>query len=1474
MNRADPNHGLPSHNLPTPESENNDPLLDEIVDEITRKMQGGKPVSLQTYLERYPEQADSLRQIWPGLQLLAELGNSTDPTDGSSFNTSDSYFEETANVDSAKHHLGDFRILRQAGRGGMGVVYEAEELSLGRRVALKVLPQVGLLDDRQLQRFRNEARAAAGLHHAHIVPVYSVGCDRGVHYYAMQFVEGFSLAEMIGEMRRQNSSQLPGPQPIQQAVTEVSADSEQANRDTRPRAADLTDRAYGNAEWFRSVARMGIELAEALEYAHGLGVVHRDIKPANIMLDQSGKTWITDFGLARLESDAGLTMTGDVLGTLRYMSPEQAGGQRGRVDHRTDIYSLGLTLYELLTLRPAFVSSDRHELLKQVLNDEPLGPRSIHPPIPYDLETVVLKAIEKNTHDRYASAKQLADDLRRFLEMRPIAARRATLIQRVAKWSRRHWAAVTTAATLLLLAAIMAVGLKLQADHRLREVAESLNVSIAATQTAIEANDLALAGLKLSEAEGILRTTQSRLPRMALAINELQRELARREQDAERFERLIELARDAQDKMTHAADRGGEAVAEEALALLTPRDDWRTRLASATTEAQQAVDLTGVLAEENWLDSGSLTFEQQQQIRETIYELLLCLADFGVRWDLEQSEQRASESLEYLKLASLFHQPTRGFYGVRAKCHELLGDTEGAERDRQQYKLTPATFALDHYLAGHNAALYGNTSEAIFEYEAALTLQPDNYNAMFFLGNKLAEQQRYEEAMFAFRACIAIRPLAAEAHWECVESLSRLQRLDEAEQLLVLGLERARRKLGNDHRSTGTAINLLATWHINQGKYNKAEPLYLEALENFRLVLGDEHSSYLAIMNNLTATYLQQGRYLEADALSESLHQKTSRLLGDQHPVTLMSLHNLAVLYSVKGRYDDAISIRMKLWETQCQVLGEEHQHTLKNASSIATAYAAKGGFREAEKIRLRLLETLPRVLGEEHPSTLANTGGLADLYANQGRFREAESLYRQLSESLPRVLGKEHPSTLKNTGDLALLYAKQGRNSEAELLRLPLLETLARVLGEEHPATLTNKNNLAAIYTLQHRYIEAEPLYLQLLETQRKVLGVEHPSTLLTMGNLGYLYRFMGRFAEAEPIHIETLEIRRRVLGDENPNTLTSINNLALLYANQGRNNEAEPLYLQLLETQRRVLGDEHPDTLIAMDNLAMVYSSLLHFEKAEALYAKTRETRRRVLGEEHPHTLRGMGSLPAFYRSQGRYDQAKPLYIEMLETRRRILGDEHPQTLTTMNDLANLLRLQNQFEEAESFHTEAITTSRRLFGEDHPSTLGGLVGLGLTYYDDDRYEDAEAILVDSLAGWQKTMGSEHYSTQRTMDHLARVYLAQQRYDEAERLLRERLAVDAEEPSEGWERAHAEALLGAALLGLDQHAEAERLLLAGYQKMDELQPRMSYAARLLLSEIAQEIVSLYETTDRPELALQWRRRVPALSSTDKNEDD
>jgi serine/threonine protein kinase len=352
--------------------------------------------------------------------------------------------------------LGDFRIVREVGRGGMGVVYEAVQLSLGRRVALKVLPFAAALDTRQLQRFRTEAQAASLLHHTHIVPVHGLGSDRGVHYYAMQFIEGHTLADVIADLR----SAAPPRTKARGAATPSTARATAAEgppaeaAPTRPIAALSTERSARSPEFFRAVARLGVQAADALEHAHQLGVIHRDIKPANLLLNAANHLWITDFGLARYRSEQELTQSGDVVGTLRYMSPEQMLAKRGLVDHRSDIYSLGVTLYEVLTLEPAYPGRDREELLQQIAWGEPRAPRRINPAIPFELETIVLKAMAREPERRYSTAQELADDLRRFLDYRPIRATRPTLWERLTKWSWRHKPLVGVCAGVLVLAVL------------------------------------------------------------------------------------------------------------------------------------------------------------------------------------------------------------------------------------------------------------------------------------------------------------------------------------------------------------------------------------------------------------------------------------------------------------------------------------------------------------------------------------------------------------------------------------------------------------------------------------------------------------------------------------------------------------------------------------------------------------------------------------------------------------------------------------------------------------------------------------------------------------------------------------------------------------------------------------------------------------------------------------------------------------
>jgi serine/threonine protein kinase/Tfp pilus assembly protein PilF len=408
--------------------------LAALIEDITDRLNAGEVVDLDHYAQRHAREVEELRRLLPALELLRLTGSPAEEIQPG----------PVAGVSAAPPHgiLGDFQILREVGRGGMGVVYEAEQSSLGRRVALKVLPFAAALDPRHLQRFKNEAQAAAQLHHSNIVPVYAVGCERGVHYFAMQFIDGLSLAQVIDRLRRDTTHREPTGSPNARGTP---ADT--------PLAALTTAGPARGSEFFRMAARLGAQAAEALDHAHQQGVIHRDVKPANLLLDGAGNLWVADFGLARGRSETGLTGAA-VVGTLRYMSPEQALAKRALVDHRSDIYALGATLYELLTLQPAYPGTDREELLRQIALGEPKPPRRVNPAVPFALETVVLKAMAREPEGRYQTAQELADDLRRFLEGQPVLAARPTLLERLSRRLRRHRSAVAMVAVGLLLAMV------------------------------------------------------------------------------------------------------------------------------------------------------------------------------------------------------------------------------------------------------------------------------------------------------------------------------------------------------------------------------------------------------------------------------------------------------------------------------------------------------------------------------------------------------------------------------------------------------------------------------------------------------------------------------------------------------------------------------------------------------------------------------------------------------------------------------------------------------------------------------------------------------------------------------------------------------------------------------------------------------------------------------------------------------------
>ncbi len=478
--------------------------VDDLADAFLERYRRGERPSLTEYTDKHPELAERIRAVFPALLVMEEIGSGPGRATGLEV-------KPPGSEARMAHRLGDFVLIRRIGAGGMGIVYEAEHASLKSRVALKVMHPRFRADRGYVRRFENEARSAAKLHHTNIVSVFDYGEQDGVCYYAMQYIVGVGLERILEDVRRLRAADSGDRGAITQG--EGNGATVEADRDVltaaarglvsgrfgdAPEAAQVIDadsflkaQVGGAAQsmtgvdrigaggsttasigglaeadssslagqsgsiYFHEVARLGAQVADALEYAHRQGVIHRDIKPPNLLLDIRGNVWVTDFGLAKLVEGDELSQSHDLVGTLRFMAPERF---RGVTSPLGDIYSLGATLYELLTLKPAFAARDQARLIDQIAHESPVPLRKHDRRIPRDLETLVLKSLAKEPKDRFATAGEFGEELQRFLQSRPIRSRPVGTAERVWRWCRRSpaVAALTAlAATLTLIVAIV-----------------------------------------------------------------------------------------------------------------------------------------------------------------------------------------------------------------------------------------------------------------------------------------------------------------------------------------------------------------------------------------------------------------------------------------------------------------------------------------------------------------------------------------------------------------------------------------------------------------------------------------------------------------------------------------------------------------------------------------------------------------------------------------------------------------------------------------------------------------------------------------------------------------------------------------------------------------------------------------------------------------------------------------------------------
>ncbi len=467
--------------------------LDALAEEFAERKRQGDSVSIDEYVRQHPELADDIRELFPVVAMLDNAG--AEP-----IRQALPVKDECTEIGPGTR-IGDYQLIRSIGQGGMGVVYQAKHIVLGSAVAIKLLP-FAAGRPKLRERFQREATAAAKMHHPNIVRVFDFGSYGETLYYVMALVEGLGLNDILdpkakpcGDSTLVDHQTLPSQElpnasheptvtrvfaaieklkndrsnapvePNDPGGTQLALETKEINgkKDSGINLARLSSASSRQISLWNWVASVGRQASDAIDYAHSVGVIHRDIKPANLMIDADETIFVLDFGLAKLNDDQSLTATGDVMGTLRYMPPEAFSG---RADHRSDIYSLGLTLYELLANRPAFGDVDRGKLISAVTHGQLRPLRQMIPKIPRDLEIIIHKSIATDPSDRYQSAGDFRDDLSRFLKGEPVNARRPSLLYKTGRWMGRNRAISSLAGCVLMMSLIAAAAFSISENRK------------------------------------------------------------------------------------------------------------------------------------------------------------------------------------------------------------------------------------------------------------------------------------------------------------------------------------------------------------------------------------------------------------------------------------------------------------------------------------------------------------------------------------------------------------------------------------------------------------------------------------------------------------------------------------------------------------------------------------------------------------------------------------------------------------------------------------------------------------------------------------------------------------------------------------------------------------------------------------------------------------------------------------------------
>jgi serine/threonine protein kinase/tetratricopeptide (TPR) repeat protein len=843
--------------------------------------------------------------------------------------------------------IGNYRVIRLLGEGGMGAVYEAEQDQPRRKVAIKVL-KTAFASPELVRRFEREFQTLGRLHHPGIGEIYEAGtADAGFGtqpFFAMEIVYGLPLV------------------------------------------------AYANTEKLNTRQRLAlmIKICEAVEHAHQRGIIHRDLKPANILVNDLGQPKILDFGLARV-TDGDMQMTrqtdmGQLVGTLAYMSPEQVTADPHALDTRSDVYALGVILYELLAGKlPYDVSRHMTEIVKTIQQVDPAKLSSVNRAYRGDIETIVAKALEKDKSRRYGSAAELAADIRRYLDDLPIAAQPPSATYQLQKFTRRNKALVVGAGVVL---ATLVVGVVISTWQAVRaRRAERRAVSEAATAQAVA--DFLQKDL-LSQASADVQASPNTRPDPDIKV------------------------RTALDR---AAERIGGKFAKQPEVEASIRD----------TIGQTYLDL-GLFPEARKQYERALELQREALGPENP----ATLKTIGFLAQIEEQQSQFTDA-EALLVKNL--EVERRILGPENPdtlfTLRHLGSVYWSEGKYAQAE------AIDKQALDILRRLFGPESAELIPVLNNISL---TYRAEGKL--KQAEQTNVQTVEIARRVHGPEHPDALMAINNLANVYKQQLKYPEAEALYSQNFETYKRVLGPEHPDTLRAMGNVAGIYQAENKFPQAEAMYRQVVVLRSRVLGPDRQGTLYSMQGLADTLFAEGKYAQSEALEKRLIEARSRVLGPEHPDTVYSIVNLGSAYFWQGKFAQAEPLYNQALEIRRRVLGPEHPDTLDSMNFLAFLYRNTNRIPQADVLLNQILEINRRTRGADDPATAASLAAVADIDRTEGKLAEAEAGIRQVLDTRTRTLGADDPSTLEAAAAMAMVLADEKQAGKAEAI---LRDTLQR---------------------------------------------------------------------------------------------------------------------------------------------------------------------------------------------------------------------------------------------------------------------------------------------------------------------------------------------------------------------------------------------------------------------------------------------